>query len=78
MSLVHVFRSVITPVWNFLEALGTTWTKYYCQYKKETKEFFMILYNQIGGKLVNLYHQFWLSIAFVNIFFMFLMKINGI
>ena len=34
----------------------------------------MILYNQIGGKLVNLYHQFWLSVAFVNIFLMFLMK----
>ncbi|XP_041357264.1 rho GTPase-activating protein 26-like isoform X2 [Gigantopelta aegis] len=33
------------------KALGTTWTKYYCQYKKETKEFFMILYNQMGGKL---------------------------
>ncbi|CAL1533520.1 unnamed protein product [Lymnaea stagnalis] len=34
------------------KALGTTsWTKYYCQYKKETKEFYMILYNQMGGKL---------------------------
>lgn len=33
------------------KALGTTWTKYYCQYKKETKEFYLILYNQIGGKV---------------------------
>ncbi|XP_067663631.1 rho GTPase-activating protein 26-like isoform X2 [Haliotis asinina] len=33
------------------KALGTTWTKYYCQYKKETKEFYMILYNQMGGKM---------------------------
>ncbi|XP_070197766.1 rho GTPase-activating protein 26-like isoform X1 [Littorina saxatilis] len=33
------------------KALGTTWTKFYCQYKKETKEFYMILYNQTGGKL---------------------------
>ncbi|KAL8605725.1 hypothetical protein ACOMHN_041132 [Nucella lapillus] len=33
------------------KALGTTWTKYYCQHKKETKQFYMILYNQIGGKL---------------------------
>ncbi|BFZ14765.1 hypothetical protein BsWGS_17803 [Bradybaena similaris] len=34
------------------KALGTTaWTKYYCQYKKETKEFYLILYNQMGGKL---------------------------
>ncbi|KAH9492048.1 Rho GTPase-activating protein 26, partial [Bulinus truncatus] len=34
------------------KALGTTsWTKYYCQYKKDTKEFYMILYNQLGGKL---------------------------
>lgn len=33
------------------KALGTTWTKYYCQYKKDTKEFFLILYNQIGGKV---------------------------
>ncbi|BFZ24097.1 hypothetical protein BsWGS_27136 [Bradybaena similaris] len=33
------------------KALGTTWTKYYCHYKKETKEFYMIFYNQVGGKL---------------------------
>ncbi|ESO83842.1 hypothetical protein LOTGIDRAFT_179683 [Lottia gigantea] len=33
------------------KALGTTWTKYYCQYKKDTKEFVMILYNQLGGKV---------------------------
>ncbi|XP_050417323.1 rho GTPase-activating protein 26 isoform X4 [Patella vulgata] len=33
------------------KALGTTWTKYYCQYKKDNKEFFMILYNQLGGKM---------------------------
>ncbi|XP_076468202.1 rho GTPase-activating protein 26-like [Babylonia areolata] len=33
------------------KALGTTWTKYYCQYKKESKQFYMILYNQIGGKM---------------------------
>ncbi|XP_076446006.1 rho GTPase-activating protein 26-like [Babylonia areolata] len=33
------------------KALSTTWTKYYCQYKKDTKEFYMILYNQIGGKV---------------------------
>ncbi|KAK0052469.1 rho GTPase-activating protein 26-like isoform X6, partial [Biomphalaria pfeifferi] len=34
------------------KTLGTTsWTKYYCQYKKDSKEFFMILYNQLGGKL---------------------------
>ncbi|XP_071088497.1 rho GTPase-activating protein 26-like isoform X8 [Haliotis cracherodii] len=33
------------------KALGTTWTKFYCQYKKETKEFYMILYNQMGGKM---------------------------
>ncbi|CAG5135137.1 unnamed protein product [Candidula unifasciata] len=35
------------------KALGTTsWTKYYCHYKKETKEFYMIFYNQVGGKLL--------------------------
>ncbi|XP_025086672.1 LOW QUALITY PROTEIN: rho GTPase-activating protein 26-like [Pomacea canaliculata] len=31
--------------------LGTTWTKYYCQYKKDSKDFFMILFNQTGGKM---------------------------
>lgn len=30
---------------------GASWTKYYCQYRKENKKFFMILYNQIGGKV---------------------------
>ncbi|RUS85121.1 hypothetical protein EGW08_007126 [Elysia chlorotica] len=36
------------------KTLGTTsWTKYYCQYKKETKQFVMILYNQIGDKRNN-------------------------
>lgn len=33
------------------KALSTTWTKFYCQYKKDSKQFYMILYNQIGGKV---------------------------
>ncbi|XP_014275663.1 rho GTPase-activating protein 26 isoform X2 [Halyomorpha halys] len=33
------------------KAFGTTWTKQYCMYNKETKEFLMIPYNQMTGKL---------------------------
>ncbi|KAL8616741.1 hypothetical protein ACOMHN_017779 [Nucella lapillus] len=33
------------------KAISTAWTKFYCQYKKDSKEFYMILYNQIGGKV---------------------------
>lgn len=37
------------------KALGTTWTKHYCQYKKENKSFSMTPYTQTGnaGKTVN-------------------------
>lgn len=33
------------------KAFGTTWTKHYCVYHKDTKEFKMILYNQMSGKV---------------------------
>ncbi|KAL5012484.1 hypothetical protein ScPMuIL_011035 [Solemya velum] len=33
------------------KALGTTWTKHYCFYKKEHREFFITPYNQVTGKL---------------------------
>ncbi|KAK3100253.1 hypothetical protein FSP39_016959 [Pinctada imbricata] len=33
------------------KALSTTWTKHYCWYKKEGKEFHMMPYNQVTGKL---------------------------
>ena len=36
----------------FIEALGTTWTKHYCWYKKENKELHILPYNQVTGKLV--------------------------
>lgn len=32
------------------KALGTTWAKYYCQYKKDSKSFAMIAYSQVAGK----------------------------
>lgn len=32
------------------KAFGTTWTKQYCTYQKDTKEFTMIPYNQLTGK----------------------------
>jgi len=32
------------------KAFGTTWTKHYCIYHKDTKEFKMIPYNQMTGK----------------------------
>lgn len=31
----------------------TTWTKHYCMYRRETKEFVMIPYNQMTGKFVS-------------------------
>lgn len=47
----------------FSEALigTTTWTKHYCMYRRETKEFVMIPYNQMTGKFVS-YHHFTFSI----------------
>lgn len=33
------------------KALGTTWTKHYCWYKKENKELHILPYNQVTGKL---------------------------
>lgn len=41
-----------------LEAFGTTWTKYYCYYQKETREFKMISYNQVQQKMVSLFFAF--------------------
>jgi len=38
----------------FTEAFGTTWTKHYCIYHKDTKEFKMIPYNQMSGKFVSI------------------------
>ncbi|KAJ9598245.1 hypothetical protein L9F63_011066 [Diploptera punctata] len=32
------------------KAFGTTWTKHYCTYHKDTKEFKMVPYNQMTGK----------------------------
>ncbi|XP_006613814.1 rho GTPase-activating protein 26 isoform X2 [Apis dorsata] len=32
------------------KAFGTTWTKHYCTYQKDKKEFIMIPYNQLTGK----------------------------
>ncbi|XP_066246959.1 rho GTPase-activating protein 26 isoform X1 [Euwallacea similis] len=32
------------------KAFGTTWTKYFCKYDKETKEFTMLPYNQLTTK----------------------------
>lgn len=40
---------------SFTEALGTTWSKYYCQYQKENHILTMIPYNQTTGKGVG-YH----------------------
>lgn len=37
----------------FAEAFGTTWTKQYCTYQKDKKEFTMIPYNQLTGKFVS-------------------------
>ncbi|XP_072158935.1 rho GTPase-activating protein 26 isoform X2 [Bemisia tabaci] len=32
------------------KTLGTTWTKHYCMYQRDTKQFTMIPYNQMTGK----------------------------
>jgi hypothetical protein len=37
------------------EAFGTTWTKQYCMYHKDTKEVTLIPYNQITGKIVSIF-----------------------
>ncbi|XP_052076666.1 rho GTPase-activating protein 26-like isoform X2 [Mytilus californianus] len=36
---------------DLTEALGTTWIKHYCWYKKENKELHILPYNQVTGKL---------------------------
>jgi len=41
-------------VMSFTEAFGTTWTKHYCTYHKDTKQFRMIPYNQMTGKFVSI------------------------
>nr|CAD7608912.1 unnamed protein product [Timema genevievae] len=41
---------VTCPCFCFSEAFGTTWTKQYCTYHKNSKEFRMIPYNQMTGK----------------------------
>lgn len=38
----------------FSEAFTATWSKYYCTYKKQLKQFSMLQYNQISGKTVTL------------------------
>ncbi|KAF2349282.1 Pleckstrin domain, partial [Trinorchestia longiramus] len=35
------------------KAFGTTWTKHYCQYQKETRIFTMIPYNQVQQKITS-------------------------
>jgi len=43
----------VTKNMIFVEAFGTTWTKQYCTYQKDRKEFTMIPYNQLTGKFVS-------------------------
>lgn len=54
MFLLYEFILVLNFFIYFAEALSTTWSrkKYYCRYKKEEKEFLMISYNQLLGKMV--------------------------
>ncbi|XP_026678335.1 rho GTPase-activating protein 26-like [Diaphorina citri] len=40
------------------KAFGTTWTKHYCMYQRDKKEFIMIPYNQMTGKFVSILSQF--------------------
>lgn len=42
-------------VFTFLEAFGTTWSKHYCNYDKDTKIFSMLPYNQLTTKTVSLF-----------------------
>ncbi|PSN31567.1 hypothetical protein C0J52_15952 [Blattella germanica] len=47
------YKSNVREGYLFLmekKAFGTTWTKHYCIYHKDTKEFKMIPYNQMTGK----------------------------
>jgi len=47
--LVYIIKNHVI----FAEAFGTTWTKQYCTYQKDKKEFTMIPYNQLTGKFVS-------------------------
>lgn len=45
----HVIPALFSPA----EAFGTTWSKHFCQYQKENRQFTMIPYNQTAGKIVS-------------------------
>lgn len=48
LLVIYITKNMI-----FAEAFGTTWTKQYCTYQKDRKEFTMIPYNQLTGKFVS-------------------------
>jgi len=55
-NLYCTVQMLSVNVMSFTEAFGTTWTKHYCIYRKDTKEFKMIPYNQMTGKFVSICH----------------------
>ncbi|XP_068906745.1 rho GTPase-activating protein 26 isoform X6 [Tenebrio molitor] len=46
-------NSRLSSLVSVAEAFGTTWTKHFCKYDKETKEFSMLPYNQLTSKTVS-------------------------
>lgn len=59
LFLMEKSKSVNTSILKYLifyvsiaEAFTATWSKYYCTYKKQHKQFSMLQYNQISGKTV--------------------------
>lgn len=53
---------------TFLEAFGTTWSKNFCSYDKDTKVFTMLPYNQLTTKSVSNHGKIsWFIIVFFSI-----------
>lgn len=50
---IYQKNNSITCTTFFSEAFGTTWTKHYCTYDKNTRVFGMLPYNQLTTKSVS-------------------------
>lgn len=47
---MRIFRYWLGFNFAYIEAFTATWSKYYCTYKKQQKQFTMLSYNQISGR----------------------------
>lgn len=44
-------------LFGFVEFAVVTWSKYYCTYKKQSREFSMLQYNQMSGRSVSVFRS---------------------